>query len=513
MAKRAASTSTNAYFVTVLPGVSTIITLSPYYPYEVGSAQMTWLVATLAAINRVSTPWLIVQFHAPWYVSVGGGDFKSNECMRQAMEDIFFQAKVNFVFSGHAHQYERSYPVYQHQAMPNAPVYFLIGNGGTAVGSNWIDQTTSNAACAMTPANAVTTGVAPSPWLWDKSFYYPVNATVGAIQTCVSFQDVNGMSGQGLPEVSFCPVIQPLWSAYRASVIGPGMLSLKSALTATWTAYDNSGAVSDSATYQNFQSYCGCLPPAPVAPLDPTLSAPAAAAAASAAVATLAAAEVACVSQAALVATAATIATALKYATVIAFAEANITAAVTFSASATAASITAAQNAAVAAINLADAAIAAEDGRLITQYAYAAAQSIATSSTAAAASALSVSISAVANAKAAAITGASLQLAANAAATYAATHAAAQAVTVATHAAACQIQTAADAAALAVAAASAPGPALAALNVAFQADIAAALILSGVDSAAAAVLAGVDAAAATAYATAATAAAAAAASV
>lgn len=92
------------------------------------------------------------------------------------------QAKVNFVFSGHAHQYERSYPVYQHQAMPNAPVYFLIGNGGTAVGSTWIDQTTSNAACAMTPANVVTTGLAPSPWLWDKSFYYPVNATVGAIQ-------------------------------------------------------------------------------------------------------------------------------------------------------------------------------------------------------------------------------------------------------------------------------------------------------------------------------------------
>lgn len=101
-----------------------------------------------------------------------------------------FQAKVNFVFSGHAHQYERSYPVYQHQASPTAPVYFLIGNGGTGVGNKWIDLPSFPAATAANN-NAACLGITPTTvnatsgltaWGFDKSFYYPVNATVNAIQ-------------------------------------------------------------------------------------------------------------------------------------------------------------------------------------------------------------------------------------------------------------------------------------------------------------------------------------------
>lgn len=124
------------------------------------------------------------------------------------------------------------------------------------------------------------------------------------------------MSGSG-NETLFCPTIQPLWSAYRGTFIGPNMLTLNSALTATWTAYDNSGVVQDQAVYQNFQGYCGCLPPAPVAVLDPTLSAPAAAAATAVAVALLAAQEIACVAAAAVVATASTAAAAANFANII----------------------------------------------------------------------------------------------------------------------------------------------------------------------------------------------------
>jgi len=54
-----------------IPGVATTIWLSSYSPYDTyaftqDSEQIKWLKKTLSAVDRRSTPWLVVIWHAPW---------------------------------------------------------------------------------------------------------------------------------------------------------------------------------------------------------------------------------------------------------------------------------------------------------------------------------------------------------------------------------------------------------------------------------------------------------------
>jgi acid phosphatase type 7 len=54
--------------------------------------------------------------------------------MRENMENLFYQHKVNMVFTGHVHAYERSHPVYQGIKTADGPVHLVIGDGGNAEG-------------------------------------------------------------------------------------------------------------------------------------------------------------------------------------------------------------------------------------------------------------------------------------------------------------------------------------------------------------------------------------------
>jgi hypothetical protein len=61
--------------------------------------------------------------------------------MQAAIEDILRNNKVDGVFSGHVHAYERSCQVYQYKCTPGAPYYITIGDGGNKEGlaSGWVD--------------------------------------------------------------------------------------------------------------------------------------------------------------------------------------------------------------------------------------------------------------------------------------------------------------------------------------------------------------------------------------
>lgn len=56
--------------------------------------------------------------------------------MRAAMEDLFKAAKVDIVFAGHVHAYERMHNVYNNITTPGAPVYINIGDAGNREGPN-----------------------------------------------------------------------------------------------------------------------------------------------------------------------------------------------------------------------------------------------------------------------------------------------------------------------------------------------------------------------------------------
>jgi len=106
-----------------------------------GSNQLNWLIADLAAVDRSSTPWVFVSFHEPYVNSNTAHSMETEGFpMQNAIEDILYEAKVDVVFSGHVHAYERSCQTYKYKPTDGAPYYITIGDGGNAEGlqTDWI---------------------------------------------------------------------------------------------------------------------------------------------------------------------------------------------------------------------------------------------------------------------------------------------------------------------------------------------------------------------------------------
>ena len=104
----------------MLPGVATVVTLSTYTftdTFTASDPMYQWLRRELAAVDRESTPWLIVQMHVGFYSTSLVHSYEA-ECMRQAYEPLFKEFGVDIVFNGHDHNYERTAPTYNYQVDP-----------------------------------------------------------------------------------------------------------------------------------------------------------------------------------------------------------------------------------------------------------------------------------------------------------------------------------------------------------------------------------------------------------
>ncbi|CAM8955281.1 unnamed protein product [Rhodiola kirilowii] len=124
--------SSNLYYSFDVVGAH-IIMLGSYTDFDVKSDQYKWLQADLAKVDRSVTPWLIVLLHAPWY-NTNLAHKGEGESMRKAMENILYKARVDIVFSGHVHAYERFTRIYDNKADPSGPIYITIGDGGNREG-------------------------------------------------------------------------------------------------------------------------------------------------------------------------------------------------------------------------------------------------------------------------------------------------------------------------------------------------------------------------------------------
>lgn len=69
--------------------------------------QWRWLRDEFKRVDREVTPWLIVMMHVPMY-NTNSAHYMEGESMRSVFESWFVAAKVDLVFSGHVHAYERS---------------------------------------------------------------------------------------------------------------------------------------------------------------------------------------------------------------------------------------------------------------------------------------------------------------------------------------------------------------------------------------------------------------------
>ncbi|KAI4344198.1 hypothetical protein L6164_011449 [Bauhinia variegata] len=139
-----ASKSSSPMWYAIRRASAHIIVLSSYSPFVKYTPQWVWLKEELERVDREKTPWLIVLMHAPIYSS-NEAHYMEGESIRAAFESWFLHYKVDLVFAGHVHAYERSYrfsnvnynitsgnryPV----ADKSAPVYITVGDGGNQEG-------------------------------------------------------------------------------------------------------------------------------------------------------------------------------------------------------------------------------------------------------------------------------------------------------------------------------------------------------------------------------------------
>lgn len=139
-----ASGSTSPLWYSVKRASAHIIVLSSYSPFAKYSPQWVWLKSEIQHVDREKTPWLIVLMHAPLYNS-NSFHYMEGESMRTVFESWFIKYKVDIIFAGHVHAYERSYRMSnvkynitngacKPEQDESAPVYITVGDGGNLEG-------------------------------------------------------------------------------------------------------------------------------------------------------------------------------------------------------------------------------------------------------------------------------------------------------------------------------------------------------------------------------------------
>ena len=115
-------------------GPSHNIVLCSYSSIDPGSRQYVWLETELASIDRTVTPWVTVTMHSPRYNTFFDHHTDpQNIAIKEHLEPLLVDYSVNFVFSGHVHGYQRTWPVAYDTLHPKGPVYIIGGNGGCSV--------------------------------------------------------------------------------------------------------------------------------------------------------------------------------------------------------------------------------------------------------------------------------------------------------------------------------------------------------------------------------------------
>jgi hypothetical protein len=111
------------------------------YGFDDSSPMTQWLKADLASIDRAKTPWIVVNVHAPWYNSNTMHTHDGRE-QQAAYEELFIAHKVNIVYSGHVHAYQRSCPVNAGVCQNDGEgiVHVTSGDGGCCLYTEWVNQ-------------------------------------------------------------------------------------------------------------------------------------------------------------------------------------------------------------------------------------------------------------------------------------------------------------------------------------------------------------------------------------
>jgi len=115
-------------------GLAHVIMLCSYCEYTEGSMQRAWLEQDLRSVDRKQTPWVLALWHTPWYTISTAHSMKEGNVMRESMESVLYNYRVDVVMVGHVHAYERTAPVYANRTRCDGPIHIVIGDAGNHEG-------------------------------------------------------------------------------------------------------------------------------------------------------------------------------------------------------------------------------------------------------------------------------------------------------------------------------------------------------------------------------------------
>ena len=145
------------YFYSWSYGPAFFVSFDSEGDFSAGSAQIAWLDATLASVDRSVFPWVFVSLHHPVLSSDSdeAGDHIPGGAKSLVLSPILKKYKVDCVFQGHQHNYERTAAVYaatgEVVALPDAqnvytdpaaPIYIVQATAGAVLDyEKWIAPT------------------------------------------------------------------------------------------------------------------------------------------------------------------------------------------------------------------------------------------------------------------------------------------------------------------------------------------------------------------------------------
>jgi len=130
-----APASASAPYYSFASGPVVYVALSTEHDFTVGSKQLTWLDATLEAVDRAVSPFVIVSMHRPMYInsdygaSVPTGDVNVMNLLQQHVEPVTNKHKTTLALYGHNHRLERISAAFQNKTVAaSEPVADADGN-------------------------------------------------------------------------------------------------------------------------------------------------------------------------------------------------------------------------------------------------------------------------------------------------------------------------------------------------------------------------------------------------
>jgi hypothetical protein len=110
-----------------------VIMLSSEHDLSSTSRQYRWLERDLRSVNRLKTPWVIIEIHRPLYNSFNLPDGQNvvGIAMREEIELLLMEYSVDLVLSGHYHSYLRTCNgLFQGVCNNGGPTYITVGTAG-----------------------------------------------------------------------------------------------------------------------------------------------------------------------------------------------------------------------------------------------------------------------------------------------------------------------------------------------------------------------------------------------